>query len=237
MKPLFFTADDLAKRWGVTPEQVLQYGAEGLLQFGVYVDGFLMVEIGKSSPYPEMEFAKEASGPWSGFIPVKKSMVARCWLHGGTEIIEIPDTDCGKEVRVLDYIPYPHPPGGEQSFRLLVSADDLDKFEQRNGLCSPIDENACDNESEAPQAWNVGMRRVAWEVARKFWEKNGRVSWSPLFDEMMTRTDVNIVDKGDKKELQYCGSEFGAFKSETVLESTVKNDWASQLNKLFKQPA
>ena len=91
-----------------------------------------------------------------------------------------------------------------------------------------------DSAGEPRKPWLFGMNRVAWEVARSLWEKSGTVSFEPLFDQMTSRTDVKIRDKDGKKQLVYCGTEFASFKGETVLESTVKNDWASKLNKLFK---
>lgn len=125
--PPFFTVDELVRRWGVSADVIGAYGAAGRLQFGVFVTGLLHVEIGDYGPAPDYEFRIEASGSWSGFVPISSKTVAAAWQSGSVERIDIPNTDCGKVVRVVSLIPYDMQ---ETEMMLLVDAEELARFER-----------------------------------------------------------------------------------------------------------
>lgn len=121
----FFTIQELASRWGVSESAVFSLGANGSLQFGIFVPGFIHVEIG-SHGTENHEFEVESAGFWSGFIPIAANMVTSVWQNGKASRLTIPDTDCGKVVRVVSDIPFDE---FDQSSKLFVAQDDLEKFE------------------------------------------------------------------------------------------------------------
>jgi len=228
VKKLFFTIDDLATRWAVPASQIGELGAEGLLQFGVYFDGMLHVEVGEYGPLPDLHFTVESSGLWSGFIPINKDTVATCWLHGGTEHIQIPNTACGKVVRVISYIP--RDPDVDKEHRLLVSASDLEKFEREHEApTNTADE--CAEHPSVPDKWSRGMRLIAWDVANSIVNAGGKLSGPALLAGMQTaygvrrRGDTLVANSSDATLLH------GEVE---VKPSTVKRDWVSQIKRLLE---
>lgn len=165
----FFTVQDIASRWGVSESHVFSLGAAGCLKFGVFIPGAIHVEIGSYSP-ENNDFEVESSGLWSGFIPVSAEMVASIWQSGAASRLSIPNTDCGKAVCVISDVPFDE---CDQTRKLLVAGDDLEKFEaSRNVLMG--------NGSSKDQTSNNGLLTLANESAEKIRQPGVAVSLSAV---------------------------------------------------------
>ena len=133
MQP-YFTINELSSRWGLSVDAIGGLGADGYIRFGVYITGLLLVEIGTYGPGPDYKFIVEDAAQWSGFVPVTPRTVARAWTNRKTERLEIPDTNCGKVVRVVSLITSEE---NDEGPLLLVAADDVEKFERQREVDKP----------------------------------------------------------------------------------------------------
>lgn len=230
MEKMFFTVDDLAMRWGVPPSQIGELGAEGLMQFGVYLDGDLFVEIGHYGATPEFLFEVESTAVLSGFVPVTSDTAASCWLRGFTDNIAVPNTDCGKTVRVVNYIP--RDANVDSGLRLMVSAAALEKYEKMNR--PDVINTAPTTCVKAPDKWSRGMKLVAWDVAHGL-VNGGHTLSGPALWEGMAKDD-RVKPSGNTLRFKVADAKLKTGEAE-VKESTIKKDWFGQLKKLLTRTA
>ena len=134
MEKLFFTADELAIRWGLSRDDVLRLGCEGKLLFGIELDFPVLMEFGVIDP-TNYEFQAKDSGLINpGFIPVTSDAVRYAFAHENADLQRIPnlfpDTDCGLKVHVKSWNFMD--PDGHRGIPFLVDKEEVLRFEAAN---------------------------------------------------------------------------------------------------------
>lgn len=134
MQKLYFTPDELARRWSLSTDDVCRLGAEGILQFGLYIDEAISLEFGRHEP-PDYAFKVEDSGIFSpGFYPITARAVlqimSRHWIDLDEMLNIFPDTDSGLSVRVKSWMLWGQDaPGEHKGVPLLVAAEEVERYE------------------------------------------------------------------------------------------------------------
>lgn len=214
----------------------MSYGITGQLKFGLYATGMLYVEIGSYGLRPDSDFIVESSGLWSGFIPIKPEMVAALYFNGATDYWQIPNTDCGKSVHVLEYIPID---GCDESPTLLITGDEVERFEfEVMGFCDKpsalvdVDKVARKGDSEAsepPKEWARGIRRVAFCAARGIVHRGDKLTAGGLEQAMLDSRMVEL--KGDEYQLK--STDAGLGEREMKAKPKTIAGWVTTLKKLL----
>lgn len=227
ISPPYFKADDLAKRWGISKDEVLSFGAAGELQFGVFMNGVLPIEICERSGPPAYESVVIDKGVWSGFVPVRPEMVAEIWIQGKTTCLQIPDTNCGRQVIPGDYIPSSECDEGPM---LIVDRQEVERFEQSaepstRGSAEPIETTA------PPIGWARGIRVVAWDAAQKIVGRGDKLSAAALEKKMLDSGKVEFHSGSDEFRLKESSDELD--DREYKAKPKTIAGWVTALKKLL----
>lgn len=207
----FFKVDELAARWGVTRDAVLSYGANGQLQCGVFVTGFLAVEIHDGDELV-------STGFWSGFIPVTPQSVAELWLNGKSASMQVLNTDCGKLVFVANYLPSSELDDGPV---LVVDSLAVEAFEKSGAITE------CG--VSTPADWRDGIRNVAWAAAVAISNRNDKLTANRLEKEMLATGAVEL--RNDAFHLK--NPAFGLIDRQTWAKPKTIAGWVTDLKKIL----
>lgn len=219
--PPYFKIDELANRWGVSSGAVMSYGIDGQLRFGLFVTGLLRVEVGEYVQQPSFPFVVESSGCWSGFIPIKTEMVAALYLNGETDRWQIPDTDCGKSVRVISYIPNDE---CNTAPTLMIAGDEVERFERETmGGCATTGSSPCQSED-----WEQGIRNAAWMAAVAIAKRNDKLTPNGLEKQMIDNGDVELIEGAYHLKNPACG----LTDRQTSAKPKTIAGWVTELKKL-----
>lgn len=136
MQKLYFTPNELAIRWDLSCDDVCMLGAEGLIQFGIYVDTPIMLELGSYEP-PNYAFQKKDEGIFSpGFFPITKRAVLHIMSHRSIDMETMtnifPNTECGLVIRVASWMSFGE--GDHKGVPLLVTAEEVERYETNRGF-------------------------------------------------------------------------------------------------------
>lgn len=101
-------------------------------------------------------------------------------------------------------------------------------------LRTSVEESACEPCASAapPVAWSRGMKRVAWEEARKIVNETRRLNGPALWSAITARDDA-VTISGKVQATYKNASGFDKPGEESVKEKTVKGDWRKQLADLL----
>ena len=228
----YFKIDEIATRWALSRDAVMSYGIDGQLKFGLFATGNLHVEVGSFGPPPDFDFAVESSGFWSGFIPIKPEMVAALHLNGASDRWHIPDTDGGKSVRALAYVPHDECDEGP---RLMVAGNEVERFE-REVLQACEKPAACPLSGAggvSPDEWKRGLKLFAWQEAAKLVERENALPGPALWLALCSRDDVKVKGR-DSDKIEPKTIQNGWVRGEVGISKTqVCGQWRTKLENLL----